>query len=487
MIEAGADYWATALLVAPLLAALVTLVIPGRYSGFLAVVALAAHAACAVALTVHVLEQGPVAVSIGGWTAPLGIAWQIDGLAAAMLLCTGVIAGAIALFAFLPSGHPVAGAFWTPFLFEVAALTALFMSADLFNIYVCLELSALAAVSLVAQGRGSQAVVASIRYLMITLAGGVSYFFGAGLIYAQYGSLELSIFAAAAGANDTYSLLAVSLVTCGLAAKAALFPLHAWLPPAHGSAPAPASAMLSGLVVEAALYVLIRLWFAAAETGAIAPAVLAIFNVLALGSMIWGGLLALQQQRVKAMLAFSTVTQVGYIAMAIPLASAGAAALSEAWLGAGMLLAAHAFAKAGMFLAAGIISASANSDDLGNIRGAAHSLPMTTFALGLGALTLIGLPPSGGFAAKWLLLSAGLSGGQWWLSMAIAASGLLTAVYLFRALRLAFSGGRTYELEGSRSQQAVVLCLALISLVLGIAPAPVLELLGQTAFADVAP
>ena len=201
-------------------------------------------------------------------------------------------------------------------------------------------------------------------------------------------------------------------MTAGLLAKTALFPLHLWLPPAHANAPAPASAVLSGLVVKGSFFLTVRLWFY------VLPALPvigfdAVLGALGSAAVVFGSVLALRQPRLKLLIAYSTVAQIGYLFLIFPLGSGTHAWTADGWNGGVMQVLAHAFAKAAMFLAAGLIYESLGHDRIAKFSGAARAMPMTFLTLGLGGLSLMGLPPSGGFAAKWLYLRASVASGQW--------------------------------------------------------------------------
>jgi formate hydrogenlyase subunit 3/multisubunit Na+/H+ antiporter MnhD subunit len=263
-------------------------------------------------------------------------------------------------------------------------------------------------------------------------------------------------------------------MTAGLAAKTALFPLHLWLPPAHAGAPAAASAVLSALVVKGSFFIVVRLWFDVmpAHAGLPAAQLLAAFGAAAI---LFGSAVALRQARLKMLIAYSTVAQIGYLFLMFPLAYSpetgglgGGAALAG-----GMLQAvSHALAKAGMFMAAGLIYAALGHDRIADLAGAGRALPMSVFAFGLGGLSLIGLPPSGGFLAKWLLLSAAVESGQWWWAVVIGAGGLLSGTYVALVVVRAMTSTATplaLQTAIPRSQEAAALALAIAATVLGFA------------------
>jgi formate hydrogenlyase subunit 3/multisubunit Na+/H+ antiporter MnhD subunit len=216
----------------------------------------------------------------------------------------------------------------------------------------------------------------------------------------------------------------------GLMLKTALFPLHFWLPGAHGAAPAPVSAVLSGLVIKASFYVLVRLWLQLFPAPLSGPDQL--LGLLGSAAVLWGSIQALRQERLKMLLAYSTVAQIGYLFLVFPLS--GTIAAQTAWLGGLMFIASHALAKSSLFLCAGNILHHYGHDRVHKLGEVARGEPVTLFAFGLAGISLIGLPPSGGFSAKWLLIQAALASGQWWWVLVIVGGGFFAAVYVFRVL-----------------------------------------------------
>ena len=257
-------------------------------------------------------------------------------------------------------------------------------------------------------------------------------------------------------------------MTAGLLAKTALFPLHLWLPPAHANAPAAASAVLSGLVVKGSFFLVVRLWFdvLASLPGVVPGAILA-----ALGSaaILFGSVLALRQARLKLLVAYSTVAQIGYLFLMFPLGHGPWVA--DAFSGGVMQALSHAFAKAAMFFSAGLIAESLGHDKIAGLGGVGRAMPVTLLALGLGGLSLMGLPPSGGFVAKWLLMKASIEAGQWLWAVVMAVGGLLAGGYLYRVLAPALSGeSPLLKKAPQRSREGVALALALVAVLLAFAP-----------------
>ncbi len=471
--------WVIWAILLPLAAACLSFVLRSQRAFWVGFVTALGNLLIAAGLGHQLSEEGPLRYRIGGWGAPLGIDLYVDGLAVVMILMTSVVGLVTTIYAagYFSIGHGAHGTpgsqtlaqemFWPLWLFLWAALNALFLSADLFNLYVTLELLSLSAVALMAMAGQAAAMTAGMRYLLVSLLGSLAYLLGVTLLYAAYGTLDL----AALGAVLTPGFvvwLAIILMTLGLLLKTGLFPLHFWLPPAHANAPAPVSVVLSALVIKAPFYLLLRLWFDV-FTPAVTTAAAEVLGALGAGAIIWGSLIALRQARLKLLIAYSTVAQIGYLFLLFPLSTLTPAG-SSAWAGGVYHAVTHALAKAAMFMSAGNIMQALGDDGMDKLDGIAERLPMTLFAFGLAGLTLMGLPPSGGFIAKWLLLSGALQAGLWWWAAVIIAGGLLSAGYLFLVLRraLARPPGPIRLNPITRGMELAALCLALIALVLGL-------------------
>lgn len=429
--------------------------------------------------------------ALGGWEAPLGIVLRIDGLAAVFLLLTALIALPAGLYAtFLSRAEDAKETgsfyFWPLWFFLWTALNGIFLSTDLFNLYVLLEVMGTAAVALTVLKGSAQALTAGLRYLLAGMAASMAYLFGVALIYAQYGSLSFDVLAPLVESNWTTGT-AIALIIVGLLVKTALFPFHFWLPPAHSSAQPPVSAILSALVVKASFYIILRLWIDVFE-GSLTYAAGQLLGALGAAGVVWGSYQALRQERLKRMVAHSTVGQVGYLFLLFPLITVapgteGALWLPHAWAGGIYQALAHAFAKAALFLSVGVVILATGSDHRSGMRNLVGRLPMTTFAIALAGISLIGLPPSGGFVAKWMLLKASFASGQWWWAPMIVWGSFLTAGYVFMVLRIAFApaGNSTPLRRVPRSLEVTALLLGIGAIVIGLRATEVLALLDVAA------
>ncbi len=453
-----------ALLALPLAGALAAVATPRQGARIAGLVALASAVALAL-LIAQMTSAGSVRVAPGGWDAPLGIVLEADGLAVGFIALTvAVMAGVIAIAAPMRS---LAAPFWPLAMLAWAALNAIFLSRDLFNLYVGLELLTLAAVALVAMG-GDKALGAALRYLIFALTGSILYLAGVVLVYSAHGMLDIDLLAGTMpGRTDR---MAMALMTVGLLIKTALFPFHVWLAPAHAAAPAPASAILSALVPKASFVILLRLWFEAMPDTA-NDRILSVLAVLGALAVVHGGAMALRQGRLKQIIAYSTVAQIGYLFLVFPLAGGDSAAqpwAAGAWTGTVFQALGHGLAKAAMFLCAGMWIIAVGSDRLEALRGLARALPMTAMAFAIAAITLMGLPPSGGFTAKYLMMTTAFASGQVVWGLVLLGGGLLAAAYLYRPMALLFTREMPDFTPVPRALQLVPLVLALLAVGMGI-------------------
>lgn len=467
--------WAVAV---PLLGALAATVFP--HVRGLGLVAGLLTAVCALLVTGTVWAEGTQRADLGGWGAPLGIALEADGLSAALLAMSNLVALAVSIYAGRYFTVETRSHFWPLWFLLWGALNGLLLAGDLFNLYVMLELVGLSAAALGALTGSPEALAANLRYLLVGLLGSMTYLLGVALIYAAYGVLDIGLVAEAI-APGPVAWTALALMIGGLLLKAALFPMHFWLPPAHANAPAPVSAALSALVVKAAFYLVLRLWldlFAPVATDAAAN----LLGLLGAAAVLWGSWRALRAERLKLLAAYSTVAQMGYLFIFFPLVAAAPAGADRDNLLAAVVLIAltHGFAKAGFFLAAGLVQKSAGHDRIDDLGGAAQGLPAATFTIALAGVALIGLPPSGTFLAKWIMIEQAISVGHWWWVAVMLLGTLLAAGYVFRVLGRAFNREPTpYRFVSDARTEIPALLLASVSaLVLGFAARPLWGLLG---------
>lgn len=433
------------LLALPVLALLLAPLLGARGARLLALASLLTGLALALAAAAALTAaDAPLVYALGGWAAPLGVVLQLDGPAALLLVLTAFLLCAVGLHAARELGADAVGrraalAFWTLLLGVSAGLNGLFLGRDLFNLYVAIEVLTFSAVPLVCLKGGAAQLEAAFRYLLFALLGSALYLLGAGLMMGLHGTLDIAQIASrlagdVAGESVRLgSLVAVALMSTGLLAKTALMPLHLWLPPAHGGAPAPASAVLSALVVKGSFFLLFRLWLDLVP-GLAELNVGLLLGVLGAFAILLGNLMALMQVRLKLLVAYSTLAQLGYLFLLFPLASgpAGGAAATAALV----QVVSHALAKAALFLLAGRVLIAFGQDRLPELNGFGRVMPGTLLVLLLAGLALVGLPPSGGYLVK-ALYGQAAGAEAWWWRLVLDLGGLLTAAYLARILAVA--------------------------------------------------
>lgn len=459
------------LLLAPLALGLLAWASPPRHSGLVLLVVLPLPL---MALWLLLgTEAGPMAgrLTLG----PLTLYWRLDGLAALLGLLTQLLLLASALYAVGYERATTLGrrayAWLWPLLGGLGlGLGLIWIAADLLLLYVGLELMGLCAVGMMLLPGSAEALSAGLRYLLFALVGSLTWLLGIALLLGAWGRLDLAGLGAVAQ-PDPVTQIAVALLASGLLLKAAIVPLHSWLAPVHGSAWTPVSAIHGALVVKASFFILLLLWrllLPEAIAGAWALGVLGSLAVL------WGGVQAWRAAGLKQLVAWSTIGQLGYLMLAFPLlagTSAGVAAM--AWQATWVQLAGHALAKAAMFMAAGNLLLSTGAQRLEGLTGTSRRLPLSLMTFGLAAVTIMGLPPSAGFTAKWLWLQASLAAGQWLWVLVLALGTLLSAAYVFRVLRCSFVEDVPEPVfrKLPLAMELIALALALAAIGLGLAAA----------------
>ena len=466
---------------APFVGVLAGLALGGRGAQRVAALVLPIGLAVAAGTAWTLVQTGDTMVYLlGGWAPPLGIALRADGLSAAMLLAIAVVVCGIGIYARADfgtaAGEPEKRAsfvYWLLLLAVWGSLNLVFVSGDLFTLYVALELLTFSGVPLVClDGRG-ETLRAALRYLLFALAGSLLYLLGAVLLYGGYGTLDIALLAGRIR-PEPVAWAAAALMTVGLLAKTALFPLHIWLPPAHAGAPAAASAVLSALVIKGSWFLVVRLWFDVMPGVVTLPSAQLLAG-LGAAAIVVGSVVALRQERLKLLVAYSTIAQIGYLFLMFPLAfdAGGGTLVHGAALTGGLLQAvSHATAKAGMFMAAGLVYAALGHDRIADLGGIARRMPTTVLTFAISGLALMGVVPSGAYLAKKLLLEAAGNSGQWWWTIVLQGGAAFTAAYVVLVLANALrrpAAPVTLAKPVSRLSEYAALALALCSLLLAFA------------------
>lgn len=435
--------WALLSLALPIVSALWVLLVRRAISETILITTLLSLAAALAAFN-QVQGQAAQSLLLGDWSLPLAIRFELTPLNALLMVLTATIHFLVGLYnRFSRHGSGRDSDYWPLSAMLHATLIALWLSRDLFNWYVTLELLTLIAVALVTLS-GPKAYRAALAYLVLSLIASLFYLLGVALLYGYYGVLDLGQLAELATDNAT-TRLALLLIVLGLMLKAALWPLYLWLPDAHANAPTAVSALLSALVVKGPLFIL---WLTLSQIAPVDFAqplglILALFGAMALLAGAWS---ALRTPYLKTLVAYSTVAQLGYalICLGLLLHWQNTELATALWL----FVIAHALAKVSAFLAAGEMQAAFASKKLVAVRGASQSMPLAMFAFAVAGGSLIGLPPSGGFLAKWVLLQPLFAEpAHWPWAFAVLLGTLASAAYVFRVVALAFD---RYDVETER-------------------------------------
>lgn len=429
--------------VVPMLTApLVVLLREHRLAWFVATAASLCAFAVSIALTQMVLEQGTVAYEMGSWPAPWGIALGVDEMSALLLLLvTGasslaLLAGATSLEREIESERQPQ--FFAAWLLALAGLCGILVTADAFNIFVFMEISSLASYVLVAGGPDRRALPAVFKYLVIGTIGATFYLIGVGLIYLMTGTLNIAdMQVRIPEVGDLKPILvAAGFITVGLALKAAIFPLHIWLPNAYTYAPHVVTVFLAACATKVSLYILLRFDFFVFQQN-LSEHYLQFAHFLlplSLLAILIASAVAIFEPNLKRLLAWSSVAQIGYITL-------GASLVSIGGVTAGLLhVFNHALAKGALFLALACVAMSVMPLRLDNIGGIARRMPWTMAAFVLGGLSLIGVPGTAGFISKWYLIEASLASGSGGVALVaiILISSLMAVVYIWRIVEVAY-------------------------------------------------
>lgn len=414
----------------------------------------------------------------GGWEIasgiPVGIAMVMDGLSVLMLLVVNIIGFLAMLYSINYMNHYTdKGKYYTLFLLLLGGLNGVVLSGDLFNLFVFLEISAIASYALVAFGVEAEELEASFKYQILGGVASALILFGIALFYHLTGTLNLadaSVRFAELGMNAAVIFVSI-LFLVGFSLKAALMPFHAWLPDAHPSAPAPISAMLSGVVIKVlGIYAIIRLFF---NVFGITPAVTNIFLVLGTLSMVVASFLALGQKDLKRMLAYSSISQIGYVIFGLGLGT------PLGILGALFHLVNHATSKSLLFLNSGAVVYRTDNRDMEKMGGLSQRMPVTGSTSLIGSLSISGLPPVAGFWSKLILIIAAISAGQIILAAVAIVTSIVTLAYYMKLQKMTFFGALADAYKDLKEAPAFMcvsmIVLAVLSLGLGVLLIPSLK------------
>lgn len=393
-----------------------------------------------IALLMQVMAEGVIVYELGGWAAPWGIEYRIDKLNAFVLVIVTAIGAVVMPYAkrTVDAEIPMSRVylFYTMLLLCETGLLGIAITGDAFNLFVFLEISSLSSYVLISLGKDRRCLTAAYRYLIMGTIGATFYIIGVGLMYMVTGTLNIADLAILVPEMvDSRTIhAALAFLTVGLALKAALFPLHMWLPNAYAYAPSAVTVFLAATATKVAIYAFIRVVFTIFGDIDILAAlpIRYLLMGLAIAAMFAGSAVAIYQNNAKRLLAYSSVAQIGYMILGISMDSVTGVT-------AGIVhLFNHALMKGALFMALGAIMLQTGSVDLRDMRGIGHRMPLTMAAFVVGGLSLIGVPLTAGFVSKWYLIQAALEAGWWPLAVLIVFSSLLAVIYIWRIVEIAY-------------------------------------------------
>jgi multicomponent Na+:H+ antiporter subunit D len=386
---------------------------------------------------------------VGGWEPvnkiPVAIYMVLDSFNA-IILCIINLIGFLSAFYSISyiKRYTSENYFYALFCLMVAGMNGVVLSGDLFNLYVFLEISVISSYALVAFGVGKHELEASFKYQIL---GGLASFvilFGIGLIYWKTKTLNIAdvkeVFKS--GSDIPFYRFVEIFILTGFGLKAALIPFHAWLPDAHSSAPSPISAMLSGVLIKAVgIYVIIRLFF---NMFIISEEIAVLITTLGAVSMVAGAFLAFRQWDLKRLLAYSSISQIGYVVIAfgmgmIIMARGGNQALAALSVAGGIYhLINHAVFKGLLFLNAGALEYTSGTRDLREMDIWSSQMPVTSSTSFIASMSISGMPPFNGFFSKLIIIIAAINGRFYLLAFLAILVSIVTLAYFLKYQRYAF-------------------------------------------------
>jgi multicomponent Na+:H+ antiporter subunit D len=454
---------------------------------------------------------GAASYQLGGWTAPFGITLVLDGLSAFMLVVAAAVGVSAVAFSVLFVDRANQRVFYhVLFHCLLLGVTGSFLTGDLFNLFVWFEVMLMASYVFVAFYGGPEHTAAGFRYLVLNVVGSALLLLAVGGLYAVVGTLNMADASRRLADPAAYGIDPAPVVGLGalmfvtFALKAGLVPFQFWVPGAYRAAPLPVAAMLAGVTKKVGMYAMIRVYFTVFGGATVEPTVpgiagesaLAFFApilfAMGVASIVVGGYGAIGRDTIEGILAYSSIGQVGFIAVPVGIAAAAQSQdLARLGIAAALVYALHhALAKALLFLSAAAIRSGTGTNRLANLGGLGGRAPILAGSFFVGSLSLVGIPPLTGFfgkllvfvaaARQWTALSNPLAGVA---LVAVLAGAVLTILYTTRVWTRSFWGSRTPAVEDATvdsAQVAVLATLAIAIVVLGIGFEPVVQ------FADMA-
>lgn len=385
---------------------------------------------------------GVLTYSVGAWRPPIGIGMVLDGLTSFMLVTVNLVAFCITVYSVnYMEKFTAKWKFYTLFLLMVGGMNGVIITGDMFNFFVFLEIASVASYALVAFGTERHELEAAFKYAVMGTVGSLFILLGIAFLYGYTSTLNMADMGAVLSQRgiDSLIIMVSIMFLMGFGLKAALVPFHAWLPDAHPSAPAPISAMLSGVLIKSlGIYALCRIFY---NVIGINPTISSILLFLGTLSMVVGGLLAIGQWDFKRLLAYSSISQIGYIILGIGLGT------PLGLLGGLFHLFNHSIFKSLLFLNAGAVEYSTGTRDLQKMGGLAKKMPLTGTTSFIGSMSIAGIPPFNGFWSKLLIIIAAVQAERYIYAFWAVLVSILTLAMYTKVMKYAFFGSLSERLS----------------------------------------
>ncbi len=399
-------------------------------------------------LLIQVLDNGTLLLNLGKSSSLLGIQFYVGPMEAVLSVVFTFVMLMILWFSYSSIENEISKSrisfFYILINLLLASLLGVIYSNDLFNSYVFIEVSTLSACGLIILKDKKENIKATIKYLIMSTIGSGLVLMAIAYVYSITGHLNISsingVIISSYQNHNNAVLIILGLFTVGLGIKSAVFPLHSWLPDAHSSAPTPASAALSALVIKVYVFMLIKVLFRMFSYEIINDFII-MDIILLLGSMgmIFGSIMAIFQKELKRMVAYSSVAQMGYIVFGIGLGTVSGTAIAV------YHIIGHAVTKSSLFLISGLFIEKTSSKKIEDLKGIGKEMPITLGLFTIGAFSMVGIPILPGFISKWYLSLACIDVGRVPLILIILASSLLNVLYYFPIIINGYFGNENLE------------------------------------------
>ena len=432
------------IVVVPLIASAIAAIMPnGRAGWTVAMVTATIVALFSLVLLGQVLNDGLISYALGGWEPPVGIEYRVDALNAVILALIGLVGFLCVIYA-LPSvadeiEEGKQALFYAAFLVAFAGLLGVTITGDAFNVFVFLEISSISTYTIIAMGAGKdrRALTAAYNYLVLGTIGATFFVIGVGFLYAETGTLNMADMARILQENghSRVTEAAFAFIVVGLGLKAAMFPLHVWLPNAYAFAPNFVTAFLASTATKVAFYALIRFLFSVfhPDVPFVEMSFTWVFAVVGVIAMFVASAQAIFQTDARRLLAYSSVAQVGYMMLGLGMGTL-------LGLQAGILhLINHALMKGALFMALGAFALNFGVREVKDLAGLGRTMPASAAAFTIAGLSLVGVPLTVGFDSKWYLIIAALERDWWWAVAALILSSLMALLYIGRMVMVVWS------------------------------------------------